>query len=316
MKNAMKLAGIITLLAVIGFFATSCSEDEIEPVFIEMVQIPGGTFRMGSPWAETNRNRPNEEDYRTTNDGNVTVSGFYISKYQITQGQYKDIMGINPAYHKGNTNRPKGNTNLPVERVSWYDAIEFCNALSIKEGLTPFYNIDKEQEDPNNFNKTDTLKWHITTNISANGYRLPTEAQWEYACRAGTTTAFYVGNSISTVDQANFRGIGYLPEGRFRGFTTPVGTFYPNHWGLYDMHGNVWEWCWDWWHTDSVPSNTVSYDYAGGSNNPLGAVAGEYRIARGGSWNYDRMSVRSARRLNVTPSSSGNVIGFRVVLPL
>ena len=232
-----------------------------------MTYIEGGIFLMGSPSSEVGRD--SDETQRQ-----VTVSGFHIGRYPVTQREYQLVMGSNPSHFKGD--------NLPVERVSWFNAISYCNRLSEREGLTPAYNI----------NGTNVI-W----NRNANGYRLATEAEWEYACRAGTTTLFSFGDSITTSD-ANFGGNV--------GQTTPVGTYPANEWGLYDMHGNVWEWCWDWY-----TSNTS------GSNNPTGPSTGADRVIRGGGWGDSAASVRSAYRSYNTPLShySSINLGFRLVRP-
>jgi formylglycine-generating enzyme required for sulfatase activity len=266
----------------------------IQPAPNNMVRIQGGTFTMGSsPTSD-----PERFDYEVQHQ--VTVGSFYMGKYEVTQKEYQEIMGTNPSNFKGD--------NLPVEQVSWYDAIEYCNKRSQKEGLTPAYTINKNQKDPNNKNDEDKLRWTVTWNKNANGYRLPTEAEWEYACRAGTTTPFSTGNIITT-SQANYNGnLPYYnnPEGEYRQKTTPVGSFAPNGWGLYDMHGNVWEWCWDWME-----------GYASGSQtDPAGASSGTFRVYRGGSWITMGRSLRSAHRYSGFPSDRENFLGFRVVRPL
>jgi len=166
---------------------------------MEMVRIEGGTFTMGSPDDE-----PGREDYEGPQH-QVTVSSFYMGKYPVTQEEYQAVMGVNPSYFKGD--------NLPVEQVSWYDAVEYCNRLSQREGLKAAYTVKGKK---------------VTWNRKSNGYRLPTEAEWEYACRAGTTTPY---NSGTSVDNA---GWYYDNSG---GRTHPVGEKQPNAWGLYDMHG-------------------------------------------------------------------------------
>jgi formylglycine-generating enzyme required for sulfatase activity len=255
-----------------------------------MVRIEGGTFTMGSPANEPER-WDDEVQHR------VTVSTFYMSKYEVTQAEYESVMETNPSYFKG--------ANLPVENVSWYNAVEYCNALSQREGLTPAYTIDKSRSDPNNKSENDRIKWLVTRNPNANGYRLPTEAEWEYACRAGTTTPFNTGNNITT-NQANYDGYGPYnnnAKGTHREETTPVGSFAANQWDLHDMHGNVWEWCWDWY--DDYTSGTQT--------NPPGAVSGAYRVLRGGSW-YDIAGyVRSAHRRDDDSVYGNYGIGFRLV---
>jgi formylglycine-generating enzyme required for sulfatase activity len=267
---------------------------------IHLVQIPGGSFQMGSPANEQGRGG-DETQHR------ITISPFYMSKYEVTQRVYQKVMGTNPSRFKGD--------NLPVEQVSWYDAIEFCNKLSQQEGLTPAYTIDKNRSDPNNQNSDDTVKWTVTWNRNANGYRLPTEAEWEYACRAGTTTRYWSGNDeTSLAGKANVADLtakekypnwtivnirdGYAD-------TSPVGSFAPNPWGLYDMSGNVWEWCWNWYGT--YPS--------GAQTDPRGASSGSFRVFRGGSGASSAALVRSANRRNNTPSFPHYYLGFRLVRP-
>jgi formylglycine-generating enzyme required for sulfatase activity len=273
-----------------------------KPEIEGMVWIEGGTFTMGAPESEAfsfSDERPQRQ---------VTVSGFYMSIYEITQAEWLDVMGTDPSYFMGD--------DLPVERVSWYDAIEFCNKLSELKGLTPAYIIDKDNQDPNNTSDHDSLKWTVTWDKTVNGYRLPTEAEWEYAARAGTTTPFGIGdgNSITSED-ANFDGsvpydvskggLYYDPEGEFRDTTTDVGSFAPNAWGLYDMHGNVWEWVWDWYGAYAEEAGT----------NPDGAVSGESRVLRGGSWFSVGLPLRSANRNRYYPSVENEAFGFRVVRP-
>jgi formylglycine-generating enzyme required for sulfatase activity len=144
----------------------------------------------------------------------------------------------------------------------------------------------------------------VTWNRNANGYRLPTEAEWEYACRAGTAGPFNTGNNV-TSDQANYDGdnpYGRNVKGRFRQETTPVGRFTPNSLGLYDMHGNIWEWCWDWYG-----------DYSGAATDPQGASSGTFRVERGGAWHNHGTFLRSAYRGSFIPPHKGSDLGFRVV---
>ncbi|MDR2701288.1 MAG: formylglycine-generating enzyme family protein [Spirochaetaceae bacterium] len=248
------------------------------------VRINGGTFTMGSP-----ANEPERDDDEVQHQ--VTVSAFYMGKYEVTQKEYEEVMGTNPSKFKG--------PNLPVEQVSWFDAVEYCNKRSQKEGLTPAYTISGSAT---GYNLT------VTWNRNANGYRLPTEAEWEYACRAGTTTPFSTGNNITT-DQANYNGnepYNNSAKGTYRGKTTPVGSFAPNPWGLYDMHGNVFEWCWDWY--GGYPS--------GAQTNPAGAASGSYRVERGGSWVISASAARSVCRYGDDPYDRASNVGFRVVRSL
>jgi formylglycine-generating enzyme required for sulfatase activity/TolB-like protein len=240
-----------------------------------MVRIQGGTFTMGSPTTEVDRGSSETQHQ-------VTVGSFYMGKYEVTQREYQALMGTNPSRFKGD--------NLPVENVTWYDAVNYCNALSRKEGLTPAYTVSGT---------------NVTWYFSANGYRLPTEAEWEYACRAGTTTPFSTGSNITT-NQANYDG-NYPYNGNAKGVyrqkTWAVGSGVANSWGLYDMHGNVWEWCWDWYGT--YPS--------GSQTDPMGASSGTSRVKRGGGWYSNGQNLRSAYRNYNTPSTRDKTLGFRLV---
>jgi formylglycine-generating enzyme required for sulfatase activity len=206
----------------------------------------------------------------------VTVREFLMGKYQITQAQYEAIMGNNPAYFRTN------GANRPVENVSWKNALEFCQKLSQK---------------------------------TKRNYRLPSEAEWEYACRAGTTTPFYFGETI-TVDLANYNGnytYASAPKGQYRGQTTPVGNFPPNAFGLYDMHGNVWEWCEDYYHNNYqyAPIDGSAWLQTGLFSNLLSD-----RLVRGGSWGFLPEGCRSANRKADGVDLRFNSIGFRVVFVL
>jgi formylglycine-generating enzyme required for sulfatase activity len=227
---------------------------------MKFVLIHDGTFMMGSPSSEPERDS-DERRYKIT-----LTKGFYMGVTEVTQKQWRSIMGHNPSRFKGH--------NRPVEKVSWNDAKEFIRKLNQKEGT--------------------------------NKYRLPTEAEWEYACRAGTTTPFYTGNCIST-DQANYDGNYPMPgcsKGRYRKETVRVGSFSPNAWGLYDMHGNVYEWCED-RYDKSYPNRHVT--------DPKGPSSGSDRVLRGGSWLNHAWLIRSALRLRHNPDYGLNHNGFRVV---
>ncbi len=235
-------------------------EDLGNGVTLEMVQIPGGNFKIGSPKWEMQR----EEDEGSQRK--IIVSKFLMGKYQVTQAQYEQVMGKNPSFFKGN--------KRPVEQVSWEDAVEFCKKLSQKTGRT---------------------------------YRLPSEAEWEYACRAGTTTPFYFGKTITT-DLVNYKGndsYASASKGQYRQETIDVGIFSPNAFGLYDMHGNVWEWCQDTWHDNynGVPTDGSAWI----DNNHL------CRLMRGGSWVVPPECCRSAYRLLNIPDNNYDDNGFRVV---
>ena len=240
---------------------SSFTEDLGNGVKLEMIAIPGGTFWMGSPTNEAERNNDEGPQHQ------VTVPSFFMGKYPLTQAQYQAIMGKNPAYFKGN--------NRPVENVSWDDAVLFCQKLSQRTGKN---------------------------------YRLPSEAEWEYACRAGTKTPFSFGDNITT-DLVNYDGTypyKSAPKGKYREQTTDVGTFPPNAFGLYDMHGNVWEWCEDDWHENYIdaPTDGSAWNSQSGSNT---------KLLRGGSWSGLARYCRSADRNRYSRDNRNAYCGFRVV---
>ena len=250
------------------------------------VLITGGTFEMGSP--DTEGWRSEDETLHTVN-----VSDFYMSMYEVTQAEYAEVMGNNPSSFSGDT--------LPVENVSWLDAVAYCNARSELEGLTPAYSIDGQ-----------TVTW----DRSADGYRLPTEAEWEYACRAGTATPFNTETSISA-EEANYYGHypyeieeNYFSQGNldtqpgeYRQTTVDVASFSPNGWGLYNMHGNVSEWVWDYYGAYSLEEQS----------DPTGPETGTLRVYRGGGWNDFAKNMRSAYRAAMAEDKGSFNIGIRLV---
>jgi formylglycine-generating enzyme required for sulfatase activity len=292
MKKMMMIA-TLTLIALAAYGQ--------EPA--NMVRIAGGTFTMGSPLTEVDRSS-NETQHSVT-----IADPFYIGKYEVTQKEWTDVMGTTIQQQRDITDKNwplygEGD-NYPMYYVSWYEVIEYCNKRSEKEGLMPAYTIDKTRSDGNNTNEDDNVKWVVTWNRNANGYRLPTEAEWELACRAGTSTPFYTGDNITT-NHANYNG-NYLynnnAKGEYRRKTWEVGSGTPNPWGLYDMSGNVWEWCWDWFGS-----------YSGTQTDPAGAAGGSYRVLRGGSWYDYAQYVRSAYRDAYAPAYRYNyLLGFRLV---
>ncbi len=242
-------------------------EDLGNGVTLDMVSIPGGSFIMGAPEDEE-KSRGDERPQHKLN-----IQSFLMGKFQVTQEQYQAITGKNPSRFKGK--------KRPVERVSWYGAVEFCKQLS---------------------------------KLAGKEYRLPSEAEWEYACRAGTTTPFHFGKTITT-DLANYEGnytYGAAPKGVYREQTTDVGSFPGNPFGLYDMHGNIWEWCVDDWHRNYQGAPTDGSAWFD-ENNHISQKTGSGCL-RGGSWVVNPEKCRSASRLYYKSRvSSYNVIGFRMV---
>jgi len=283
----MKRIFVWMIFAGLWSFATA----QTKPV-IEWVDIPAGTFTMGSPASEVNRDSDETQHQ-------VTLSAFKMSKYEITVAQFKAFVdatgyvtdadkgtggfdgsviwtgsvfefkaGVNWKCDINGKPRPVSEYNHPVIHVSWSDAVAFAEWM---------------------------------------GCRLPTEAEWEYAARAGTTTPFNTGNNLTTA-QANYDGnypYNNNPKGISREKTMPVGSFAPNAWGLYDMHGNVWEWCSDWYGAYSTSPQT----------NPKGPASGSGRVGRGGCWYIDARYCRSALRGDYYPASRYDYVGFRLVSP-
>ncbi|MDR0443695.1 MAG: formylglycine-generating enzyme family protein [Treponema sp.] len=285
-------AAFFVIIALAFTCCHSKSKGPAAPLPITMIAISGGGFSMGSPADEAGHNIDETEHQ-------VILSTFHMSKYPVTQTQYTSVMGSNPSYFASGSDAG----NRPVEQVTWYDAIEFCNRLSEMEGLTPVYAITERTPRTGN----PVIDAAVTPTWTNNGYRLPTEAQWEFACRGGTVTPFNTGNNITT-SQANYDGnypFNNNPAGVYRKTTTAADSFPPNAHGLHDMNGNVWEWCWDWY--GSYPEVTQT--------DPVGAPSGTLRVLRGGSWDFSAVPLRSAFRHSYAPSGRNIDIGFRLVLP-
>ena len=252
------------------------------------VLVEGGTFTMGIP-----SNEPDWFDHEGPQH-QVTVKSFYMARHEVTQREWQEIMGTTVTQQRNMAQQAANDSgwplhgegdNYPMYYVSWYEAIEYCNKRSVKEGLTQAYRGSGNS---------------ITCDWNANGYRLPTEAEWEYAAKGGNKnflTYLYSGS--------NSAGAVAWYDGNSGSTTHPVGTKAPNDLGLYDMSGNVWEWCWDWYG-----------NYSGGEQtNPTGAVSGADRVMRGGSWDADARRLRSAYRSSSTPTNRYSDIGFRLVRP-
>jgi formylglycine-generating enzyme required for sulfatase activity len=283
------------LVQVEGFLVQLNREAPVQTVTLTMVKIPAGAFSMGSPPEETERSDDEGPLHK------VKLESFFMGQTPITQAQWREVacwqerpgelwgrkLKPDPSHHKSmgmqGENKARllaGESNTdqcPVERVSWWDAMEFCDRLSQRTGLT---------------------------------YTLPSEAQWEYACRAGTTTPFNIGKTISP-ELVNYNGNHTYadgPKGIYREQTTPVGMFPANAWGIQDIHGNVWEWCADHWH----PSYHGAPDHGRPRINP-NANDDEERLLRGGSWLNEPRRCRSAARFHGQPDFAYYFVGFRVV---
>ncbi|MCL1992466.1 MAG: formylglycine-generating enzyme family protein [Spirochaetes bacterium] len=282
--------------------AWNAGERSVSPSGIDLAWIPAGTFTMGSPDDEIGR-WPEEGPRRQ-----VTISeGFWMSVHPVTQTQWQAVMGANPSWFSENPAAGETQERRPVEQVSWYDALVFANRLSILEGLTPVYSINGSTN-PDDWGDTPNAQSSATWDAAqivagSTGWRLPTEAQWEHAARAGTTAAFSNGAG-DWQNQAGIDSIGWF-DFNAGGMTREAGIKQPNPWGLYDIHGNVMEWVWDWF--AEYPSHA--------ENDPTGASFGTYRSLRGGSWGISAWSARSASRDNAHPSLRSNTLGLRLVRP-
>jgi formylglycine-generating enzyme required for sulfatase activity len=276
-RRDLKCFWIVLSIAIIALtignqFCSSDDADGFEVILtkydIEMVAIPGGWFEMGDK-------RGSEGDAPAHR---VWVDSFYMDRYEVTQDVYRRLQISDPSHFKG--------ASLPVEQKTWIDAVRFCNIRSYEEGLEQCY--DEET---------------LECNFEANGYRLPTEAEWEYACRAGTTTSYSFGDDPNELS----RYAWFIPNAGHK--TQKVGRRKPNPWGLFDMHGNVAEWCHDYYSEDYYQNSS--------EKNPSGPELGKLRVIRGGAWNSTLNVCRSGYRSRSASVDDGclvsDAIGFRCV---
>ncbi len=265
--------------------ATANYTIETPPIPENFVFVPGGTFTMGDT-----RGAGESNEVPTHS---VTLSPFYIGKYEVTQAEYTAIMGSNPAHNYG------VGDNYPVYYVSWYSILKYCNLRSLAEGLTPVYTISGSTN-PASWGAVPTSNntaWDAAIcNWNANGYRLPTEAEWEYAARGATNNPDHLYSGSDDINAVAWYYGNNDPYG-----SKPVGTKSPNGIGTYDMSGNVWEWCWDWFGSYGSAAQT----------NPTGPGSGSSRLLRGGGWRNSAGYCRVADRGGGNPGS-GNVSGIRL----
>ena len=259
----------------------------VNGVSFRMLPVEGGTFTMGATAEQGSDARDNEKPTHS-----VTLSSYYMGETEVTQALWQAVMGTNPSHFSGQ--------NLPVDNVNWFNAVEFCNRLSEIIGLQPYYVIDKDHDDPNDIDYNFSLKWSVIVNAGANGFRLPTEAEWEYAARGGKNSHGYKYSGSDNLDEVAWYA------GNSCGETHTIKTKQPNELGIYDMSGNVWEWCYD-WHGAYVSACLT---------NPLGVTKGKHRICRGGGIcpaNYNgnyRVSLRGYQHSSLHSMDNG----FRLLL--
>ncbi len=253
----------------------------------DFVLIPPGAFNMGSPVSLPD-SQPDETEHRVW-----ITKPYFAGRFEVTQGEFEAVMGYNPSH---NRETPDGNpSRLPVENLMWFEMVEFCNRLSQLEDWIPFYEIDVSER------VDGRAKSASVRVLGGGGYRLPTEAEWEYMCRAGTETRFYVGDSEGGLLSEH----AYVLFGNEPVTTHPVGSLKPNPFGLYDMHGNIFEWVYD-WYDDSYYRKSPRRD-------PMGSTIGFSRVIRGGSFKDPPRNGRSANRGRSKCDFPDIDRGFRIV---
>jgi formylglycine-generating enzyme required for sulfatase activity len=289
------------------------TEVNIDGVKLELVLVPPGRFLMGSPETEP-AHAPEEFQHAVE-----LTRPFYISRFAVTQEQFQRLMNRNPSsFQKGKIDDQRlaglsDTKRLPVEEVTWYDAVELCNQLSLRQGKRPCYRLT----DVRRGGDSEITKAGVEIVAGADGFRLATEAEWEFAARAGTRSPFFFGDTLNG-DRANCNGehpYGTDVKGKFWDRPQPVGSYEANALGLCDMHGNVWQWCQDgaharrWYRADFFHSEAAHKD-------PQGSVSGALHVMRGGAWFNYPWSCRAAIRAAYPPEFRTDGIGIRVVRPL
>ena len=309
MKKIAKILAMFAIFALAFSFAgcksddSDSSDDDVtisggsssgstEPIPEGFVKIPSASISGTEKWTP--------ESYVFVSGRKLEIASFYMSDHEVTRGEYKAVMGSDPSTasaHDKNGNELTGDDNVknnPVNKVSWYDSLVYCNKRSIKEGLTPCYSIDGKT-DPKEWGTVPTSNndtWNdVRCDFTANGYRLPTEAKWEWAARGGESYTYAGSGNIDEVAWYSNNTNG----------TRDVKTKKANGYGLYDMSGNIYEWCWDW--RGSISDGTAS----------SGPASGSSRCLRGGSWYGDDYAARVASRNYDYPGSRENGFGFRLV---
>lgn len=278
----------IAILFAVSSLMVGC-KTEVHEVLERFVLVAGTTITGEESWT------PSSNVF--VSGRTLTIPDLIVSDHEVTRGEYKAVMGSDPsaawAYDKeGNKLKGDAVLNNPVNYVNWYDALVYCNKLSIKEKLTPCYSIN-DSTDPDDWGEVPEAinsTWDAATcNFEADGYRLPTEAEWEWLARGGENYKYAGSDNVDDVAWTNATG------------TREVKTKAPNGYGLYDMSGNVWEWCWDW------------YDFISSSSAADGATTGDSRVQRGGSLGGSVIGYQVADRSYQSPSGCNGSFGFRVV---
>jgi len=280
-----------------------CDEQQAQAITVQIAEgvtmtmnwIAPGTFTQGQAAVAPNAGQTERE---------VTLtSGFFMGIHSVTQEQFYAVMGANPSDFSSNPAEGEVQGRRPVETVNWYHAIAFANRLSIMLELDPVYYVSGINWETLTFADvptTNNATWNaVTANWEASGFRLPTEAEWEFSARAGTNTQWSFGDTDADIDYYAWTSLNS------NGMTREVGLLRPNAWGLYDMHGNVWDWVWDWNEARTTDPAT----------DPRGPAAGGFRVIRGGCWGLTPDDARSAIRVSSNPGFRFEFLGFRVVRP-